>query len=86
MHDTIQEKKKDHFKVKSMDTLVQHFKKKIQKLVFIQYNNKSIVPKFWSWPLVEDTPTCVCNGFIHNKMTKFYASCQPTTMPLLFWA
>ena len=79
-------KEEDHFKVKSMDTLVQHFFKKIQKLVFIQYNNKSIVPKFWSWPLVEDTPTCVCKGFIHNKVTKFYASCQPTTMPLLFWA
>lgn len=27
--------------------------------------------------LVVDAPTCVCKGFIRNKMTKFYAEHQP---------
>lgn len=26
----------------------------------------------------EDTPTCICIGYTHNKMTTFYTSPQPT--------
>lgn len=34
--------------------------------------------------LVVDAPTCVCKGFIRNKMTKFYAEHQPITTLYLF--
>lgn len=34
--------------------------------------------------LVVDAPTCVCKGFIRNKMTKFYVEHQPIATLYLF--